>query len=518
MDETPTEKPARRGHATVAAVWLAAAAGAIVVLLVAAGSAEGGTYRAAQCNPSFDAGRGDFVLERNSDHYVGEADCDAGGLMVRHRAQTTRRDRWGAWALPAPAGLLFTGIRAKVAGTAADGHVPGLFTGMPGAGAAPLGRAAGNPHVVGWRGDGVNGLHAALRCSSGRCGEGSRARVMVRRVALRILDQTQPAATLAGPLASGQTRRGVAVLQALASDEGSGVRRIFLEVNGKPVGARRVPCELRRQVATRLSPCPASTEKVYELDTTGTAFHQGLNRLRVCVDDLAFSSERNRACARHKARVDNECPIDEASEAGTIRARLDGPARHRAIPADRPATLSGTLTATDGSPIVGARVCVATRVARGDAVEHVVATPRTEAGGNFSARLDPGPTRDVRVAHWPDAETVSERYLRLRVRARPRLRVTPTRTLRNGEEARFVVRLHGPEAGSRQVQLEARSGRRWVLVRSHRASPRGIWRDSYRFGSTTGTRTYRFRAVVPRQRGYPYERGASVVRRVRVRG
>ena len=116
--------------------------------------------------------------------------------------------------------------------------------------------------------------------------------------------------------------------------------------------------------------------KPYELDTEGTVFRQGLNRIRVCVVDFATVGERNRACARHKARVDNDCPVDEGSEQGTIDARIAG-TNPGTIRADRPATVEGTLTDGSGSAVVGARVCVATRTELGSAVEHVIATPRT---------------------------------------------------------------------------------------------------------------------------------------------
>lgn len=516
MRKTPIKGPTRLSRATVAVVWLAAAAAAILILLVAAGSAEGGIYRAAQCHPGLGAGRGDFTFERNSDHYASEADCEGPGLVVRHRNRSSRRDRWGAWTLPAPTGLLFTSIRARVAGTAEDGHVPELFAGIQGTSATSLGRASGGPHAVSWRGEGTRGLQARLRCARSGCGEGSRARVMIRRVALRVSDETEPTAELAGPLGSGQTQRGASTLEALGADVGSGVRRIHLEVNGKPVTSRRVPCELRRRIALRLRPCPASAEKVYELDTSGRTFQQGLNRLRVCVDDFATVGDRNRACARHKARVDNDCPVDDSAGQGTLEAHTSG-TRGGAIRHGRPALVSGTLTGSSGTAIEDARVCVATRTDLGDAVEHVVATPRTGAGGHFEARLEPGPSREVRIAHWSDSRNVAERYLDLRVRAHPRLRVAPAQ-LRNGEVARFTVRLHGPDPGGRTVQLQARTGGHWVLVRSHRASRKGVWRDSYRFTSTTGLRAYRFRAVVPRQRGYPYLRGTSNVRRVRVGG
>jgi hypothetical protein len=66
--------------------------------------------------------------------------------------------------------------------------------------------------------------------------------------------------------------------------------------------------------------------------------------------------------------------------------------------------------------------------------------------------------------------------------------------------------------------VKVRSGGGWAHVRTETADSRGSWNGAYRFHATTGTRTYRFRAFVPRQPGYPFDAGWSPVRGVRVRG
>jgi hypothetical protein len=66
--------------------------------------------------------------------------------------------------------------------------------------------------------------------------------------------------------------------------------------------------------------------------------------------------------------------------------------------------------------------------------------------------------------------------------------------------------------------VQAASGRHWIGLRSGLTGPRGTYRARYRFHATTGRRTYRFRAVVPKQDGYPYEAGSSKVRRAVVIG
>jgi hypothetical protein len=513
----PTPPRTPRSRTLIAATWLLAASAAIVVLLVMASSAEGGTYRASQCNPRLEAGRADVAFARTSDHYTARAACEEGGLVVRHSSDGSQRGRWGAWSLAAPDGAEIIAFAARVAGTAAAGHVPSLLVTLNRGGAEPFARATGSVHSARWRGGGAERFEARLECTRSRCGEGATARVMIRRIGLRISDETRPEATLDGPLAGGRSVRGTQELDASAADEGGGIRKLYLEVNGKPIGSGRPPCELRAGIALRLRPCPLHVQRTWSLDTTGRGFRQGVNRIRLCVDDLAFGGVRNRDCARHKARIDNDCPVDERSERGVVHARLEGVGGRGSVPHDSPPRVAGTLTDESGDPIPGAEVCVATRTSTGEHRERIVATPRTGAGGRFELRLPAGPSREVRVAHWSSEDEVSERLLDLRVRARPTLRISPS-SLRNGQTARFGVRLHGPDPGRRRVQLEVRDGDRWVIVRAHNAAPSGRWRDSYRFTSTTGSRTYRFRAVVPKQHGYPYERGASRVEQVRVAG
>ncbi|MDX6638305.1 MAG: hypothetical protein QOJ01_1816 [Solirubrobacterales bacterium] len=83
---------------------------------------------------------------------------------------------------------------------------------------------------------------------------------------------------------------------------------------------------------------------------------------------------------------------------------------------------------------------------------------------------------------------------------------------------RYIARIPGPAASRRIVKIEARADGRWVPVASGRTGARGVYRTSYRFHATTRRRVYRFRALVPRQHGYPYAPGVSAVKRVVVRG
>lgn len=518
MQPSPSKQPARLSRAVVAIVWMAAAGAAITLLLVAAGTADGGVYRAAQCNPGLGAGHGDLDFERNSDHYVGDAACQEGrGLSIRHAADRSGSGRWGAWALRAPTGASLQRVSAKVSGGGAGGHVPELLVGFPGSDPAPFGQALGRAHAARWRGEGADSFQARLRCDrASGCGAGAAAKLRIRRLALRLLDEQAPTAELDGQLVANRTQRGSRALAVIATDAGGGVRRVFLHVNGAPVAARKLDCELTRGIATRLRPCPASAEASFELDTEGSPFRQGPNQVRACVLDYATSNDRNRDCVSRRVRVDNACPIDATAEAGHLETRIAGAGDDGSIVHGESAQLVGHLLDGSGAGIEGADVCVATRADLHGAPERVIATPQTGAGGRFEVRLAPGPSREVRVAHWAGSERVAESYLRLGVRARPRLRLDPRGTLRNGDRVRFTVRLHGPAAEGRRAHIKVRADGRWLKLRTGTTDRSGRWRSAYRFRATTGARTYHFRAVVPRQPGYPFEGGRSEVREARV--
>jgi hypothetical protein len=317
---------------------------------------------------------------------------------------------------------------------------------------------------------------------------------------------------LAGSLFAPGSRRGGQTVTSSGTDVGAGLRGFLLQVNGQPLAGHALACRLAEGVAIRLRPCRRRASTTFRAITASPPFRQGPNTVRVCASDYAASTAANRACARRWVRVDNLCPTSEVSQGAIVRARIR---RKRAG-----AIVAGRLL--DGSRIgvSGARVCVATRIRLRRVAERVAATPLTDADGRFRATLAPGPSRQVRIAYWPNASTVLERELELEVPARPRLRLRPNRPIPNGHRVRFLVRLPGPANGHRRVRIQVRTGqRRWLQLRGGiTAAEDGAYRSAYRFRETTGRRSYAFRAVVPKQNGYPYEAGRSRVKRVTVVG
>jgi hypothetical protein len=500
----------------LAAALLAATA----VALVVAPNAAAGTYKAVQCHGALGAGRSDATYSASSKRYVPSANCTGSGLGITHdpgRERTAAR-RFGAWSIAAPKGTTIVRATASVSAFGAGWHAPQVFLGLAGGARRILPDVRGEPHLVRWAGRAARAITARLVCThASRCGAGRDAHIHLRRVALMLRDAVGPSIKPSGAMLNPGSRRGLQTLTVAARDTGSGVRALTLEVNDDPLASKVLICRLTGPVALRLRPCPATESSQFDIDTTSGLFRQGPNRLRVCAADYAPRSDANRVCTTRPIRIDNLCPVSDVPGA-TLQARFRGGGARLSTRSDRPAVLAGGLSDAAGGPIAGARVCLAasTRGARG--AERVLAVPTTSARGTFSVRIPPGPSRRIRVAHWPSRDRALETYLTLESRAVPRLRLRPRRALTNGERVRFRVRLPAPASGRRRVVIQARAGRRWVRAGGGRTSGSGAWRGSYRFNSTTGTRRYAFRAVVPRQPGYPYERGRSRIAHATVVG
>jgi hypothetical protein len=520
-------------------VALAGIAAAAIALGLGGGSAQGGMYKVAQCHPGFDVGRGTAGFHRTSAAFRGDAACGARGrgLEIEHLRGRARPGGFGRWRIAAPRGTVLEQIRARAAARAAGGYRPALYVELFGRSTDVIPGITGRVESVSWEGVG-RAVATRLACarSSGRCGRSTNAFVGVKRMLLTLRDHVDPRIRgLDGSLLAGGTQRGSRMLVARASDVGAGVRRVLLLVNGKPVGATDLAgtgqCELRGEVATRLTPCPLSAATGFTLDTSGPSgtarpFRQGPNSVRVCATDQGLNGTANADCARRQVWIDNACPVGGDVGVRRLRVRFKGggktPQSVR-VRQGKGAMILGTALSASGSPVQGARLCVGQRLDRRGMPEQIVKRlVQTNQRGKFRVHLPPGGSRLVRIAHWSAPNEVVERRLHLRVSAKPRLRLTPKRTLHNGETLHFRVKLRGRFPAHKRVSIRVRPPvEGWKLVSRAcigRTNSSGRFRCRYRFESTTGRRRYAFRAFVPKQRGYPYVGGHSATRRKTVLG
>ena len=161
-------------------------------------------------------------------------------------------------------------------------------------------------------------------------------------------------------------------------------------------------------------------------------------------------------------------------------------------------------------------MCIYQTIELPDASRELATTVTTQANGRFATRLDAGPSRTLDLVYRHNSRKISDR-VELDSTVVPTLEI-PKKSLANGQAARFVGRLPGPNSEGRAVALQARVGRKWRTFKQLQTDSDGQFRGRYRFTQTVGRVRYVFRALVKSQNGYPYEPGASRKRKLVVRG
>jgi hypothetical protein len=180
----------------------------------------------------------------------------------------------------------------------------------------------------------------------------------------------------------------------------------------------------------------------------------------------------------------------------------------------------GTLKSPEGNPLQDVEVQAFTQIKDGVTPARLIATVKTSRTGAFSFLVRKGPSRSIKIQYGGTSQIRSAtENLNLNVRSQTSMRPNHRRRV-NGESVRFHGRIRTgriPKDGKIvEVQVWVRG--RWRTFATTRAGHKGSWAYDYRFDGTRGNQTYRFRAKVPRETGYPFATGRSGIVRVRVHG
>jgi hypothetical protein len=176
----------------------------------------------------------------------------------------------------------------------------------------------------------------------------------------------------------------------------------------------------------------------------------------------------------------------------------------------------GSLTAANGARMPSAAVCVGVQD-RADGPVTAVDSIRTDAHGRFRYKLPVGVSRRVWFVRRSGGAAASS-YVDARVRAPVTMR-SSRHVLRNGQATRFGGRVSGTDdTGGLIVELQYPQRGGWQTFATTHVRSNGRFRYRYRFTRTFGSRTYRLRARVPAQRGFPFVAGMSRTVHVRVTG
>jgi hypothetical protein len=374
------------------------------------------------------------------------------------------------------------------------------------------------------------GFDVVMSCDgnvSGAC-PGAGPVIAAHYIAATEVDPNAPTlAGVQGSLLAGGVLRGHQTLAAEAHDVGGGLSSLSVTVNGQSTAPQALACNtihaanpsIIGTVAVVPTPCPTSASEAWTLNTEAPPFHDGANAVQVCASDFATIGEPNTTCsASQSVEVDNSCAASPVSGGELLSAQFTkSNAETLTVGYGKEAEVAGQLATNAGDPVPGATLCVKAQTLGVDSQASTVGTVTTDASGTYDYKVPAGPNREIVIGYRHDTAQVA-RDVRYYAHARPSLHASHA-ALQNGERVHFWGQLPGPGRRGRVIVLQANvlGSKRWITFRKATSRHKGVFRASYHFTSTTRATTYRFRAVVPDQAGYPWVQGHSKAVEVRVR-
>lgn len=511
--------------------WLAAALLAALFLLPP--TAQAGSYIVAQCSPGVYTGTDDAGFAASSTHYLPHSDCSpqAPGLQVTHGLNNgetgTVQGGYGEWVWTAPAGTFITGGSTFSRLSTEDGQ-HGYLAVSPDSGASvsyenqndDQGHEAGIP-AGNWR-----YLVARLECTqpneNNRCvGAAGGAHTYVKQVRIQLTDVVSPTISVGGTMFSGAELHGPQTISVSAADQGGGLQSVQVTVNGQAAAGNDLSGACNPQpgnLTSRMSPCPPSFGATYTLDTATTPFREGMNSISVCAYDYAQTGTANGVCESKEVLVDNLCPGSPVGGGSSITAGFAG--RHSAgeqtLAFRHRALIRGRLRDQGGNPVANAQVCLQGHTDLPGRPFHLIGTTTTNENGGWTFKLRRGPSRALRIGYRFGAfQTTVD--LQLHMRTRVTLHLSRHRTTPH-HRIFFSGEIAGPECALRVVVIRGTvpGANRRFLVRRAKTDALCHYRAAYAFSPVPSTTRFVFSAVAPEQNGYPYARGHSVPRYIRV--
>jgi hypothetical protein len=267
-----------------------------------------------------------------------------------------------------------------------------------------------------------------------------------------------------------------------------------------------------------MAPCPPSFSKTYTLETAQAPFQEGVNSISVCAYDYAQTGTPNGACETKEVVVNNLCPGSPVGGGNTITAGFAGNQKaERTLAFRNRALIRGRLHDPRGNPVANAQVCIQGHTDLPGRPYHLIGTASTNENGGWSYKLARGPSRAFRIAYRFGAFQTST-DLSLHMRARATLHLSRHRA-RPHHRIYFSGEIAGPGCALRVVVMRGTvpGSKRQFLVRRAKTDALCHYRVGYAFSPVPRTTRFVFNAVVPEQNGYPYVRGHSVPRYIRVR-
>lgn len=363
----------------------------------------------------------------------------------------------------------------------------------------------------------------------------------VLRAQFDVDDPSPPTGGLLGSAVDAQVWSGAMRLTLNAVDQGSGVYRALVVVDG----ADALSAALAGGACRDVGPDPAVNEFVVPrpcplridsgaVDVDSAVLPQGRHEVRVALEDAAgnrtwiFGPVMRTIAANGPIGPGSDLSLrgpangEEASDQARLTAHWGRRTQRSRLMSGygRRHVVYGRLVGPDGTPITKATLDVVSKTTAVNARELAKRNgPVTDADGRWSLVLPRTvSSRDVTFryrSHVGDTVPTATAGVQLRVRAGLRMRIRP-RVARRGQTILFSGRLLGGPLppGGKQIVLVARGSKGpWLRFNVVRTGAGGRFRATYRFAQP-GTVRYRFRALSRAEAAYPYLAGGSNVVRV----
>jgi len=380
------------------------------------------------------------------------------------------------------------------AGMTADGDGPAPYTAIRIDGGAPV-RAAGPTVSTTLIASGIHSVAHYARDAAGNVADGGLVNDWLNHapeVTEVKIDREPPSLTFAGAQNPGDPE----LIEAHAADRLSGLDRSRGSIAVRRVGSGERFQELPTQVSGQ----------GLRARWDSASYPSGEYEFRAVAYDVAGNATTT-ASRRNGAPMRLRNPLKPATR---LIAQVGKPL----VSFGRGTSLNGRLLVGRRAPLADTPVQVIERFAPGSGREQRLTTVRSAADGAFSARLGPGPSRQV-VAVLAPTKTLSgatSRALGMAVRSRVRLRASSPIARVGGRPLIFSGRVGGvAPAEGKVVELQFRlPGLAWSEFRTVRSDSRGRFRYAYRFADddSRGAR-FQFRAYAPAQAGWPFEPAGS---------
>ncbi|MGE4425274.1 MAG: hypothetical protein AB7G37_02345 [Solirubrobacteraceae bacterium] len=360
--------------------------------------------------------------------------------------------------------------------------------------------------------------------------DGGPASFTIHRGIFTLEDRDAPTVTaISGDAVTNTTWAGPTGISVGAGDQGGGVYRLAVEVDGQIgtyVNLADAPCRAwpgTERTFMSPKPCPSTVGGLHHINPT--TLPEGVHTVRVLVEDAAGNQTTAYGPTTKRIRHTDPGPNNGVPSVDQARLYVNWEGREsdrRTIKFNKRPVLKGRLTTATGQPIRDAIIRTTIKRSARNSPSFERSPLKTDEEGRFRWRMPKRiSSRTLTFAYHQrvrDDEPIAVRKMRLTVKAGIKLKLS-RKTARRGQKVRLTGTVAGRPmpSGGKVVELQARDpGKKWITFRTVRSKKNGKFATTYRFRNA-GPARFQMRARARKAGDYPYATGVSPTRTIRVR-